>query len=119
MSYLKRFFERETSLFLKKIKSWVTFSIYWYKPLNNKICKLFNFNKMKNAFKLGFLGLALTVAFASCGETGKKSDAATDSANTALDSANTALDSANTALDSAKTAVDSAKTAVDSTKAAH
>lgn len=41
MSYLKRFFERETSLFLKKIKSWVTFSIYWYKPLNNKIFKLF------------------------------------------------------------------------------
>ena len=67
---------------------------------------------MKNAFKLGFLGLALTVAFASCGETGKKTDAAIDSANTALDSANTALDSANTA-------VDSAKTAVDSTKAAH
>lgn len=40
MSYLERFFEKETSL-LKIIKSWVTFLIYRYKPLNNKICKLF------------------------------------------------------------------------------
>ncbi|MDR6737611.1 MULTISPECIES: hypothetical protein [unclassified Sphingobacterium] len=67
---------------------------------------------MKNAFKFGFLGLALTLAFASCGETGKTTDAATDSANVALDSANTQLDSA-------KTAVDSAEAKVDSTKAAH
>ncbi|APU99057.1 hypothetical protein BV902_24330 [Sphingobacterium sp. B29] len=66
---------------------------------------------MKNAFKFGFLGLALTLAFASCGETAKKTDAATDSANVALDSANTQLDSA-------KTAVDSAAAKVDSTKAA-
>ena len=74
---------------------------------------------MKNAFKFGFLGLALTLAFASCGETAKKTDAATVSANVALDSANTQLDSAKTAVDSAKSAVDSAAAKVDSTKAAH
>ncbi|GEM64599.1 MULTISPECIES: hypothetical protein [Sphingobacterium] len=72
---------------------------------------------MKNSFKFAFLGLALTVAFASCNGTANKSETTSDSL--AIDSANTVIDSANTAIDSAKTVVDSAKVAIDSAKAAH
>jgi len=68
---------------------------------------------MKNAFKLGFLGLALTVAFASCGETGKKSTDADDSASALVDSAANTLDSAANKIDSAAQKVDSAASKVD------
>lgn len=58
---------------------------------------------MKNALKFGFLGLALTVAFASCNNTEKKAEDANDSVANTLDSAATTLDSATTTLDSAAT----------------
>ncbi|MDR2269924.1 MAG: hypothetical protein LBF27_03370 [Sphingobacterium sp.] len=63
---------------------------------------------MKNAFKLGFLGLALTLAFASCGETSKKAEGAADSAANKIDSAANTLDSAANKVDSAAQKVDSA-----------
>ncbi len=50
--------------------------------------------KMKNAFKLGFLALALSLTVAACGESGKKADGAdttvTDSSTIITDT--TAID---------------------------
>jgi len=50
--------------------------------------------KMKNAFKLGFLALALSLTVAACGESGKKADGAdttvTDSSTIVTDT--TAVD---------------------------
>ena len=65
---------------------------------------------MKNALKFGFLGLALTVAFASCNNTEKKAEGAADSASALVDSAANTLDSAKTTVDSAAAKVDSAAT---------
>jgi hypothetical protein len=68
---------------------------------------------MKNAFKLGFLAVALSLSVVACNS--EKKETAADSV--ALDSANAVVDSANAAVDTAKAAVDSAKAAVDSVKA--
>ena len=64
---------------------------------------------MKNAFKLGFLGLALTVAFASCNSAEKKAEGAIDSTAAALDSTAGALDS------TAQAVADTAAKLVDTT----
>lgn len=68
---------------------------------------------MKNAFKFGFLAVALSLSVVACNSE-KKADA-TDSAT--IDSAIVAVDSAKAVVDSAIVAVDSAKAAVDSVKA--
>ncbi len=63
---------------------------------------------MKNLFKFGFLGLALTIAFASCGGAETKTEQATDSLNTAVDSISNVADSTiGAVVDSTKAAVDS------------
>lgn len=74
--------------------------------------------KMKNVLKFGFLGLALTVAVASCNNAETKTEAAADSAANAIDStANAVSDSLKNTADSAINAVDStAEQAVDSLK---
>lgn len=73
---------------------------------------------MKNVLKFGFLGLALTIAVASCNNAEKKAEDATDSAAQAIDSAaNNVADSVKAAADSAVNAIDSAANkAVDSLK---
>jgi len=82
---------------------------------------LFQLNKklkMKNVLKFGFLGLALTVAVASCNNAETKTEAAADSAANAIDStANAVADSITNTADSAVNAIDSAANkAVDSVK---
>jgi hypothetical protein len=67
---------------------------------------------MKNAFKLGFLALALSLSVVACNS--EKKETATDSVT--LDSANAVVDSANAVVDSANAVVDSAKAVVDSVK---
>lgn len=63
---------------------------------------------MKNLIKFGFLGLALTIAFASCGGAETKTEQVADSTVNAIDSTVAAVDSTVAAVaDSAKTAVDS------------
>ena len=63
---------------------------------------------MKNLFKFGFLGLALTIAFASCGGGETKTDATTDSlANEIENTTDSIADSLENVADSVKATGDS------------
>ncbi|WP_437922363.1 hypothetical protein [Sphingobacterium sp. LRF_L2] len=63
---------------------------------------------MKNLFKFGFLGLALTIAFASCGGAETKTEENADSlANAVENTTDSIADSLNTVADSTKAAGDS------------
>ncbi len=64
---------------------------------------------MKNVFKFAFLGLALTVAFASCNNAETKTEENVDSLNNAIENT---VDSANHVIDSI---ADSTQSVVDST----
>ncbi len=63
---------------------------------------------MKNVFKLGFLGLALTIGAAACNNAGTKTEEAAESVENAIDSiaANT-VDTIDSIGAAAKDAVDS------------
>ncbi|MDH5825509.1 hypothetical protein ACFX5U_17390 [Sphingobacterium sp. SG20118] len=65
---------------------------------------------MKNTFKFAFLGLALTVAFASCGGAETKTNTTDDSTANLVDSTETAIDSTLTTVDSAAINVDTTVT---------
>ncbi|WP_033564175.1 hypothetical protein [Sphingobacterium sp. SYP-B4668] len=63
---------------------------------------------MKNLFKFGFLGLALTLAFASCGNSTTKTEEAADSLADSISATTDSIaDSLNNVADSLKATGDS------------